>query len=220
MKKNNLNLNLLLDTLNNGGKKKALEMFEIEKKEWPIIMKDNGIKYNKKLKQYIISISKNFEELLEDIEKEFNNTHDIQEEVINTADVQEEVINTDDIQEEVINTTDTDDIEKSPIDICDYINKKDESKNIENKDKAENTDNNIQIDKDKKDILLTEEKSKRGRKKIELKEGYELYTQQLNKKLIKALEFKALSEGVNVETLVNDLLIQSIDKKYFIGISI
>lgn len=220
----NLNLNELLETLNSEGKKRALEVFEIQKKDWTKFMKDNGIEYNNKLKQYIMSMSK-------DVEQETNDTENVIE---STQD--ENIVQND---SEYVEVTVIGDEPNKPIDICDFINKKETNKlkDKENQDEnsekriedlpihiesneinsaaSENNDNTENIEPVKDEI-----KSKRGRKKIELKEGYELYTQQMSNKLVKALNYKALTEGVDVETLVTDLLLQSVDDKYFIGISI
>ena len=115
---------------------------------------------------------------------------------------------------------------------------KDESSNVENKlieedDKNEKECNDIEqsdildfikktkiTEKNEHDIKLIQESVVENKKdKNELKD-YTLYKQMFPKELIKALEFKALAEGTNVELLVVDLLYQSIDNKYFEGISV
>lgn len=218
----NINLNDLLETLNKEGKKKALEIFEIKNKDWSKFMKDNFIEYDNKLKQYIIPMGKDVQAiLLNEEETKVNKTV------------------------EATGNVEATDNEDKTIDICDFINKKGNSKeeiqdvSNEQSETPENETNDLHISinstdnnedqqpKNESTVLVDDEntpadeiKSKRGRKKIEVKEGYELYSLQLNKKLIKALNYKALTEGVDVETLIADLLLQSVDNKYFVGISI
>lgn len=216
----NINLNDLLEVLNKEGKKKALETFEIQKKDWSKFMKDNYIEYDNKLKQYIIPMSKDVQALLlSEEEIEINKDKDT-------------------------TTTENENKESVTIDICDFINKKEDlkveiqeisneqSENAEDKtkdlpitinpidNKEEQHKNESTSVADSKNTQTDEIKSRRGRKKIEVKDGYEIYSQQLSKKLIKALNYKALTEGIDVETLVTDLLLQSVEKKYFIGMSI
>lgn len=101
----NINLNNLLETLNKEGKKKTLEIFEIENKDWSKFMKDNSIEYDNKLKQYMILIGKDVQALLLNEEEiEINKVVEVKDDS---------------------KVTDSKDNENKTIDICDFINKKD-----------------------------------------------------------------------------------------------
>lgn len=72
----------------------------------------------------------------------------------------------------------------------------------------------------KKTNIISNEKDKNvnNKSKREVnKEGFTIHNLEVNKCLLKALECKALTENVTLDELINDLLKQSVEKRYYVG---
>ena len=238
---NNYEAEEIVKELNNTGKKRYMKEHEIKESKWNSFMQEYGIHYNKSLKIYFLTAPKAQEqEKVEQIKTNDNvNTTNVEhKETIDTVDVRNFVQNNLVNKNTELNKKDNKEETIIPIEITkvEVENKnktedKEEMK-VENKteDKEEMKIENKTEDKeemkvenkteDKEEMKVENNQKRRGRKAIVIKDGFEMYSQQLDKRLLKMLKFKAISEEVSLEDLISDLLMQSIEEKYFQGLKI
>ena len=230
---NNYEAEEIVKELNNTGKKRYMKDHDMKANQWNRFMKEYDIHYNKSLKIYFLTTPKAQEqEKIEQIKMNDDvNTTNVEDkkrtnqmEEAFTVDVRNFVQKNFVNKNTKSNKKDNNEETKIPIDITNKS--EDETKvkvkeEIKTEDKEEikaKENEEIKVENDNKKEENTQKR--RGRKPIILKDGFEMYSQQLDKRLLKMLTFKAVSEGVSLEDLISDLLMQSIEEKYFQGLKI
>lgn len=204
--------------INATSRKEVLKERCISEKTWINMIKGTGIQYDKSCKTYVIPNDEesksnitdlnDYKSVIEETIKNDNEFMDISS--LSNSEPSNENENT---EEAIV------DVESLPIfannseTVVEVNNDNSETVVEVTNDKPE-TDNDIT--ETKNDIVenneVNNDKPMKESKEL-IKEGF-----MLTKEIIKALKWKAVSENVGIDELVRDLLLQSIENKYYQGI--
>lgn len=218
--------------MNSEGRKNVLKDIGISERTWSNWIKDTGIKFNRETKMYEDTNKEIVEPIKLELEKtvEDKYTEEVKTEEVETKKVEIEEVETEKVEIEEVEKPK--EVENNTIDIMKFINSNKEKglvdinnkENITNieMDSSKNTIEDIKDTEEIKDIKVEEVVSKenktfrpRNNFKKEVKEGYQIYRISLAKEVMKRINALAVSEDVPLDLVIEDLLNEAMNKKYY-----